>query len=47
MRDGRGGQFLYESQPVGLAEVIDASEASLGGPGADRRKCTKIGSNRW
>ena len=23
----------YESQPVGLAEVIDASEASLGGPG--------------
>ena len=25
--------FFYESQPVGLAEVIDASEASLGGPG--------------
>ena len=23
----------YESQPVGLAEVIDASKASLGGPG--------------
>ena len=23
----------YESQPVGLAEVISASEASLGGPG--------------
>ena len=23
----------YESQPVGLAEVIDASDASLGGPG--------------
>ena len=31
----------YESQPVGLAEVIDASEASLlGGPGrAERGKC--------
>ena len=25
--------LYYESQPVGLAEVIDASEASLGGPG--------------
>ena len=25
--------FFYKSQPVGLAEVIDASEASLGGPG--------------
>jgi hypothetical protein len=23
--------IYYESQPVGLAEVIDASEASLGG----------------
>ena len=25
--------ICYESQPVGLAEVISASEASLGGPG--------------
>ena len=25
--------FDYESQPVGLAKVIDASEGSLGGPG--------------
>ena len=25
--------YYYESQPVGLAEVISASEASLGGPG--------------
>ena len=25
--------IYYESQPVGLAEVISASEASLGGPG--------------
>ena len=25
--------LFYESPPVGLAEVIDASEASLGGPG--------------
>ena len=24
---------FYESQPVSLAEVIDMSEASLGGPG--------------
>ena len=37
----------YESQPVGLAEVISASEASLGGPGGERRNCAKIGSNRW
>ena len=27
------GKLYYESQPVGLAEVISASEASLGGPG--------------
>ena len=26
--------IYYESQPLGLAEVIDASEASLGGPGS-------------
>ena len=25
--------IYYESQPVGLAEVIDASEASFGGSG--------------
>ena len=25
--------IYYESQPVGLAEVISASEVSLGGPG--------------
>ena len=25
--------YYYESQPVGLAEVIAESEASLGGPG--------------
>ena len=39
--------YYYESQPVGLAEVISASEASLGGLGPERRKCAKIGSNRW
>ena len=27
--------FLNENQPGGLAKVIDASEASLGGPGAE------------
>ena len=33
----------YESQPVGLAEVIDASEASLGGPGG---RAGKMSINR-
>ena len=33
----------YESQPVGLAEVIDASEASLGGPGG---RAGKMSVNR-
>ena len=33
--------FCYESQPVGLAEVIDASEASLGGPGGRRSHMSK------
>ena len=41
----------YESQPVGLAEVIDASEASLGGPGGRPSQMAihrvKNGSNRW
>ena len=31
----------YESQPVGLAEVIDASEASLGGPGGRPSQMSK------
>ena len=32
---------LTESQPVGLAEVIDASEASLGGPGGRPSQTSK------
>ena len=35
--------ILYESQPVGLAEVIDASEASLGVPGG---RAGKMSLNR-
>ena len=33
--------IYYESQPVGLAEVIDASEASLGGPGGRPSQMSK------
>ena len=36
-------QHFYESRPVGLAEVIDASEASLGGPGG---RAGKMCANR-
>ena len=32
---------FYESQPVSLAEVIDASEASLGGPGGRPSQMSK------
>ena len=35
--------LYYESQPVGLAEVIDASEASLAGPGG---RAGKMSANR-
>ena len=35
--------IYYESQPVGLAEVIDASEASLGGPGQSEENVYKQG----
>ena len=35
--------LYYESQPVGLAEVIDASEASLAGPGG---RAGKMSVNR-
>ena len=36
--------IYYESQPVGLAEVIDASEASLGGQsGKNRCKQGQVG----
>ena len=37
--------FFYESQPVGLAEVIDASEASLGGGGESGCKRGQIGGD--
>ena len=43
--------IYYESQPVGLAEVIDASEGSLGGPGGRAGKMSvnrvKQAANRW
>ena len=33
--------IYYESQPVGLTEVIAASEASLGGPGGRLSQMSK------
>ena len=41
------GKIFWESQPVGLAEAIDASEAGLGGLGGRAGKMLQTGSNRW
>ena len=40
-------KWYHESQPVGLAEVIDARETSLGGPRSERDKLAQTWSCGW